>query len=174
MSEAPANTLTEALWERSCIQIPDRQNLWDNSCCLKTLSVGTICYTEVANSRSFTKAWHIRFLETSYLKMLHRILMTYFLMYTWAARKIKESHRLEMTRRENPVTDKQIIESVLPWSYLPVPGGLGPGFLKDWQDTGKALGLEVWEIWLEFPHIHHQKCDMLSRWPRKNLSCRRR
>lgn len=27
---------------------------------------------------------------------------------------------------ENPVTDKQVLQSVLPWRYLTVPGGLGP------------------------------------------------
>lgn len=35
-------------------------------------------------------------------------------MYTRAAGKIKESQTLEMTRSENPVTDKQVLESVLP------------------------------------------------------------
>ena len=54
--------------------------------------------------------------------------MAYFLTYTQAARKIKESQRLEMTRSENSGTNKQVLESVLPSRYLPVPGGLGPGF----------------------------------------------
>lgn len=31
-----------------------------------------------------------------------------------------------MTRSENPGTNRQVLESILPSRYLPVPDGLGP------------------------------------------------